>query len=127
MRVLITGGRDWSDDERFAQTLDRTCYSAPRDERVTIIHGNNGNADALAEQYAERRGHNVWRFPAEWAFYGGPIAGGIRNQEMLDTIRPDIVLCFPTSTSRGTWDMYRRAQRMGIQTFVTKERRRRGT
>ena len=46
---------------------------------------------------------------ADWAKYG-PVAGPIRNQDMLDLHRPKMVIAFPGG--KGTADMVKRAKKL---------------
>jgi hypothetical protein len=62
-------------------------------------------ADTLAGIIAEQIGLQVEVYPADWNRHG-QAAGPIRNQQMLDQGRPDIVLAFHAniSQSKGTKD-----------------------
>ena len=51
-------------------------------------------------------------YPAPWKRFG-PSAGGIRNQQMLDEGKPDLVVAFPGG--KGTADMVRRAENAGVK------------
>jgi len=51
-------------------------------------------------------------FPPEWKRYG-PKAGPIRNKQMLDEGRPDLVVAFPGGN--GTNDMVKKAKAAGIE------------
>jgi hypothetical protein len=51
-------------------------------------------------------------YKAEWDKHGRA-AGPIRNQQMLDDGKPDLVLAF--AGGRGTDDMCRRAREAGIE------------
>jgi len=104
MRLLVCGGRNYSDTEMV--------YSALRELHPSVvITGGYKGADGLA--YA-------WAYPvvptdvyeADWGQYGRA-AGPIRNQRMLDEGKPDAVLAFPGG--RGTADMIRRAEAAGVR------------
>lgn len=62
---------------------------------------------------------NVEKYPADWEKYG-KVAGPIRNQQMLDEGKPDVVYAFTDdlSNSRGTADMCRRANKAGVPVYV---------
>jgi hypothetical protein len=105
MRVLVCGGRDYSDRETLFSTLDRLGVTA-------IITGGARGADSLAERWTYERGVPVERYEADWRRHGSA-AGPIRNQEMLDQGHPDLVLAFPGG--RGTADMVRRARAAGVR------------
>lgn len=51
-------------------------------------------------------------FPPDWDKYGNA-AGPIRNQQMLDEGKPDLVVAFPGG--RGTADMVNKARKAGIE------------
>jgi len=110
MRVLVCGGRDFSDRTLLKATLDHLAPSV-------VISGGARGADALAAEWAEATGWNVGgvhleEFPADWTAHG-KAAGPIRNQQMLDEGKPDLVVAFPGG--RGTADMVRRARAAGVE------------
>ena len=51
------------------------------DEVTSVMSGTAHGADRFGEKYAESKGINVIRFPAEWDIYGMG-AGPRRNKEM---------------------------------------------
>ena len=110
MRLLICGSRNWKDRKAVLQAVKELNPSV-------IIEGECRGADRLAASVAEELGILVEKFPADWARHGRQ-AGPIRNQQMLAEGKPDYVLAFPTSESRGTWDMVRRAKKAGVETKV---------
>lgn len=111
MKVLVCGGRDFSDYLAFARAMN-----AIRDERgpfTEIIHGGAKGADWCAHLYAGLPNQGMERcFPADWK-RDGRGAGPIRNQRMLDEGKPDLVVAFPGG--RGTADMIRRSRKAGIE------------
>ena len=108
MRLLITGGRDYSDFQALCTTLDQIHKETP----VTLlIHGGARGADSLAGAWAAFRQIPVRVFPANWDLHG-KAAGHIRNQQMLTEGHPDAYLAFPGG--RGTADMVQRCQRHRI-------------
>lgn len=109
MRVLVCGGRDFGDKDRAYAFLDLLCEKEPIS---TVIHGGASGADYIAHQWAEDRGVNCTEYPADWNRYGRA-AGPIRNQQMVDDGRPDVVVAFPGGS--GTADMVRRAEAAGIK------------
>ena len=80
-----------------------------------IVSGCARGADTLGIEWAEASGVEVARFPADWNTHGRA-AGPIRNQQMLDEGKPDLVVAFPGG--RGTADMARRARAAGIKLIV---------
>jgi|SRR5215469_8786893 len=106
-RVLVCGGRSFKDREFLFLVLDQHLA---RDD--VIISGAARGADRLAIEYAVMRRLACERFPADWALYGKG-AGPIRNQQMLDKGKPDLVIAFPGGT--GTADMVARAKLAKIE------------
>lgn len=107
-RLLVCGGRDYDDRAHVWKTLDRV--NAKRPIRA-LIHGAARGADSLADEWAEARLLEVWRFPAKWGEeWRG--AGPKRNQAMLDIGQPHGVVAFPGGA--GTEDMVARAKAAGV-------------
>lgn len=143
MRVLVCGGRDFGNvlpenrhdrAERIQErnflmsTLDlfaaeHSEHYVPEDNwlpaDIEIISGCATGADSVAIDWAVVNWCQLHEFPAEWEKYGKK-AGYIRNQQMLDEGKPDIVLAFHNDleNSRGTKDMIARAQKAGIPVQV---------
>lgn len=122
MRVLICGDRDWDDYEFIRAWVERLAKNHavvhemlknyPRGfPPLVIIEGEARGADKMARKAAEEFGLEVLKFPAKWNKYRNG-AGPIRNQQMLDEGKPDIVLAFhdDIKNSRGTADMVRKAE-----------------
>lgn len=97
MRLLVCGGRRYSDRDHVFSSLDRAHAKRP----VTLlIHGAGTGADALADQWARSRGVPVKAFPADWDRYGRG-AGPIRNRAMLYDGQPEGVVAFPGGAGTG--------------------------
>jgi YspA, cpYpsA-related SLOG family len=63
MKVLVCGGRDFSDTAFIYAELDR-LYERYAFE--TLIEGAARGADRIAGQWAHDRGINLVEFPANW-------------------------------------------------------------
>lgn len=120
MRILVCGGRDYKDYLRIKEVLDNLHDEGghPYKKEITeIIHGNATGADTLAALWASHTWkHNgdsieVKVFPADWDKHGKS-AGYIRNQQMLDEGKPDLVIAFPGG--KGTTNMVQLAAKAGI-------------
>lgn len=127
MKVLVCGGRtfgvpvvrDPSDEARAnKQAADERALMKHVLDKVhaecnitLIIQGEAKGADSYAKEWALSRGIHVLCFPAQWA-RDGRKAGPLRNQEMLDRGKPELVVAFPGSA--GTRDMVKRAGDAGI-------------
>lgn len=109
MRVLVCGGRGFDDPYLFFDTLDEI---KSRGELDSIISGGARGADALAERYAEVEGIPITVYPAEWEKYGKS-AGYVRNKQMLDEGKPDLVIAFPGG--KGTAMMVDIARKAGVE------------
>ena len=115
MRVLVCGGRDFNDLGAVWSQLD-TLHNLPRHLGGTgpitrIIQGGAGGADRLASQWASSNAVRQLEYPADWGKHG-KAAGPIRNQQMIDEGKPDLVVAFPGG--RGTADMMARARAANI-------------
>lgn len=109
IRVLVCGGRDFSNKHQLYTELDRIHAETPIS---CIIEGGAAGADYLAARWSVRANLNDHaRYPADWTMHGRA-AGPIRNQRMLDEGKPDLVVAFPGG--RGTADMVRRAEKAGV-------------
>jgi hypothetical protein len=107
-RVLVCGGRDFSDGRLVLSVLSRVRPGL-------VIEGGARGADSLARWAAERLGVPVREFPADWARFGRR-AGVVRNEQMLVEGRPSVVVAFPGG--RGTADMVRRALAAGVPVLL---------
>lgn len=112
MTVLICGSRDWTSESIIEDALSK---HAP--DVHTVIHGDCRGADRIGAKIAQRAGRGVVTYPACWPRYG-KAAGPIRNQQMLDEGKPDLVLAFPLPNSVGTKDMIKRAKKAGVEVVV---------
>jgi hypothetical protein len=120
MRVLVCGGRDFTDQQFVIDTLNRLSLDWPRTPTdkygnwlpaVTIITGGAKGADQFAADWAAINCTDYKEFKPDWSY--GKRAGPIRNQKMLDEGKPDLVVAFPGG--RGTADMVRRASKAGVE------------
>lgn len=110
-RVIVCGGRDYSDADRMAAVMDR--YRT-RFGISVLIEGGATGADSLAREWAHKSGILVATFPADWEAHG-PAAGPIRNAFMLESGEPDAVVAFPGG--RGTADMVAKAEAAGVKVW----------
>lgn len=122
-RVLVTGSRDWTDEETIRRGLDQAIVNAlctvDIDELydlVTVVHGGARGADALVAKVAAELGCQLEEHPADWERHG-KAAGPIRNAEMV-AAGADICLAFPRGASRGTRGCMRLAALAGIEVLA---------
>jgi ribA/ribD-fused uncharacterized protein len=110
MKLLVSGGRSFNDEEFVVRQLVRIHKSVPI---TTVVHGCARGVDTYAGDWAKSVGIPQEKFPIEswmWKTYGKK-AGPKRNREMFDTAKPTVVLCFPGGS--GTGDMYDYATSQG--------------
>ena len=112
MRVLICGSRQWTD----RKTIEAFVGLLRPD--TTIIEGESAGVDKLAAEAARWCNLNVEEYPADWKQYGLG-AGAIRNQQMIDEGKPDVVVAFAlTPITPGTADMIACARRVGTPVLL---------
>jgi len=116
MRVLCCGDRNWTSYEIIRRELEKL------DDYTTIIEGCAKGADSISGYIARQLNYPVIDFPANWKKYGRA-AGPIRNKQMLDEGKPDLVLAFHTNikNSKGTKNMINQAKKRGIVIILIKE------
>lgn len=114
-RVIIAGGRDFSDYELLKEKCDDFLKDKFLTYQVIVVSGMAKGADALGVCYAEERGLTVEPHPANWKV-NGRSAGYIRNAEMAECA--DALIAFWDGQSRGTNHMITMAGRKGLDVAV---------
>jgi hypothetical protein len=109
-KVLVCGGRDFNDVARLRECLD--AFHVHLGPITVLIHGAAKGADSLAGDWARSKSIEERAYPADWKKHGRK-AGPLRNQQMLDAEKPDLVMAFPGG--RGTAHMVRIAQEQGFR------------
>lgn len=130
LRVLVTGDRNWpiSNYSFIWNVLD----DWHREYVIThLVQGMARGVDDIAQRWALSRGVDTDddHYPADWdnpayrTKTGKSFAGNIRNQQMLDEGKPDVVIAFhkDLENSRGTKDMVGKARAAGIQVVLYPE------
>ena len=112
MRVLVCGGREYTDNVWTFSILDGVHA---RNTITEIVHGGADGADALGADWARHHEIVAIRVPAKWRSEGRS-AGPKRNERMLTDYRPDGVVAFPGG--RGTEEMVSRARKAGIPVMI---------
>lgn len=119
MRVLVCGGRNFgilSHEKCFIyDELNRILN--PDNEpllpiKYTIITGGAKGVDTIAHKIAINNWLNTEVYEADWEKYG-KAAGYIRNKQMLDEGKPDLVIAFPGG--KGTKMMVKLAKEAGVE------------
>lgn len=131
MRILICGGRDFTNEHALFSVMDGIIdYWWPRMEPISgppgfrdrnppeIISGMARGADTLAVKYAKDRRLALHPFPADWEKHGSK-AGYLRNCQMLEEGKPDLVVAFPGG--KGTAMMVRLSEQAGVKVIVSRD------
>lgn len=106
VRVLVCGGREYTDSEKVYDVLGTL-------PKVSIvIEGGATGADCFADEWATTSGTPHLKFTADWDQYGKS-AGPIRNKKMLEEGRPDLVIAF--GGGKGTANMISIARKAGVE------------
>jgi len=111
-RILVCGGRDFTDRLTIYTILDYFHKNAPI---AVLIHGAAQGADMLADDWAKEKGIMREPYPANWSSYHGANAGRVRNVKMLREGKPDLVIAFPGG--KGTKHMRSIAKEKGLPVF----------
>ncbi|UPU16137.1 hypothetical protein [Escherichia phage ZCEC13] len=106
MKVLITGGRGYSDFDAFEKAMEMLPFKIE-----LIIHGGARGADSIADMWAKKHGVFVMRMDALWNAHGKG-AGPKRNWAMLNFGKPDYCVAFPGGN--GTADMVRQCEKASV-------------
>ena len=112
MKLLVTGGRFWFNRIETDLFLE---FIHEHEGITTLIHGDAAGADTLCGEWAIRNNIAVEVYPItkeDWRRLGNK-AGPIRNQQMIDDGKPDMLVAFPGAN--GTADMKRRAKRHKLE------------
>lgn len=91
MKILITGGRDYSNREYVDQVLNE-MYIKHKNEFSLVLGGASG-VDTFAQDWACFMKVNHHVFYADWRRYGKR-AGFLRNKVMANQ-KPDMAVAFP--------------------------------
>ena len=86
-RIIIAGGRDFSDYDKLKGHVDKCINEALTEHRgseIIIVSGKAKGADSLGERYAKEKGYKIAEYPADWK-KNGRAAGLIRNKQMADS------------------------------------------
>lgn len=122
MRFLICGSRDWTRSAVIETYLNG--LKVELGPELVIIEGDAPGADKIAGDWAKRNllEKNHLCFPADWKKHGRA-AGAIRNKQMLDEGKPDVVVAFKDEfdfflQKGGTENMIEQANNAGIPCYV---------
>lgn len=106
VRVVIAGGRDFSNYELLKKKADFYLSDAiKKGLDIEIVSGTAKGADKLGELYAKEKGFKLAYFPANWDL--GKRAGYLRNTEMANYAKEKqgSLIAFWDNKSKGTKHM----------------------
>lgn len=113
MKVIIAGSRNFTDYQKLKKECNQFLLYK---KNIEIVSGDHyKGADKLGIQYANEKGFNLIKFPAEWNKFG-KTAGPIRNNKMA--IFSDVLIAFWDGKSRGTKNMICLASQKGLKVKV---------
>jgi hypothetical protein len=116
MRVLFTGSREWR-KFRIIRNVVNQLVAKYGVENLVFIHGKaKRGADLAVNNFAVGLAIEQEPYPADWDKYG-KAAGPIRNKEMYEQSKPDLVVAFHVGTS-GTQNMIDIALSGGTPTAI---------
>lgn len=113
MKVLVCGGRDFNDSLTLGSWLGGIHKN--NGPITLLIEGGARGADFMAREFAKWAGIPSKTFPADWDTHG-KAAGHIRNKQMLDEGKPDLVVAF--EGGKGTANMVKQAQAAGVRVLM---------
>lgn len=112
MRILVCGGRDFEDVQFVVDKLSEMFDNQFGDKVSCVIHGGAKGVDSHADSFAYSCKVPVEEYPANWNKHGKS-AGYIRNKQMLEEGKPDLVIAFPGG--KGTANMVKLAREAGVE------------
>ena len=114
-RVIIAGGRDFTDAKLLFEKMD--FYLRDIYDEIVIVCGMARGADMLGLQYATQHGYTVHKYPADWDTHGKS-AGYKRNCQMAENA--DALVAFWDGQSKGTQHMIEYAKKCGLKVRVVR-------
>jgi hypothetical protein len=109
MKVLICGGRDFTNAKIFKSLMEKY-----KKDITEVIQSGARGADRLAKEWAIAEGIPQTEFSADWDLHG-KAAGIIRNTRMLVEGQPDMVIAMPGG--KGAENMINQACKAGLDVY----------
>lgn len=127
VRVIIAGGRGFTDEAIGFKRLDYLLGNLDDEKDIEVVCGEAKGADTVGKKWAESRGHFVKSFIPDWEGQG-KAAGHIRNREMAkyaaekDSEGNDrgYLIAFWDGKSKGTKGMIETAEKLGLKIRVVR-------
>jgi hypothetical protein len=119
MKIIVAGSREVTDYNIVRQAFIHSGFWRQYRTDIEVISGTARGVDRLGEEFAERNGLRVHRFPADWDKYG-KAAGHIRNKEMgkFAKAHDGRLLAIWDGNSLGTKQMIDFAIEIGLGGFI---------
>lgn len=112
MRIAVTGSRDWGNS-----ALLRAILTAHRPVNLHVGDCPTG-ADRMARDWGRDEAYALHIYEANWGKLGLS-AGPIRNRDMLDQGKPELVIAFKQrEVSKGTDDCIKAARERNIPVLI---------
>tara|TARA_R110001606_G_scaffold373232_1_gene530567 strand:- start:737 stop:1099 length:363 start_codon:yes stop_codon:yes gene_type:complete len=110
MKIIIAGSRNFTDYQKLKTECDQFLQDH---KNIEIVSGGHyKGADKLGIEYANEKGFDLIKFPAEWNKFG-KAAGPKRNTEMAQYA--DALIVFWDGKSRGTLNMINLAKKEALK------------
>lgn len=120
LRVLVTGSRDWEDEDALRLTFFNWWIAAGQPQNPTLVSGAcPRGADAMAEGLFHWLGYPIESHPADWDGLGKK-AGFVRNAEMVN-LGASHCLAFIRNGSKGASHTVALAQKAGIPVTIVRQ------
>lgn len=117
MKLIVAGGRDFTDTNRMIAKLQKLVESGEITDSPELVCGMARGADMLAYSLWANNKMPIHNFPANWDKYGKS-AGYRRNQEMGEFA--DAAVCFWDGNSKGTKHMIDIMNRLNKPVYVVR-------
>ena len=117
LRVIVAGGRDFTNINVMAETLNnlQDVDHVIEIEKLILICGVARGADLTAYKLFKEAGLPIEEYPADWDQHGKQ-AGYIRNTQMANVA--DMLIAFWDGESRGTAHMIHTARARNLKVLV---------
>jgi len=102
MKLIVAGGRDFTNTSYMQQSLSSITFPFEPDEQITLVCGMARGADITAHKLWLSLSFPIIEMPADWNRHGRS-AGFIRNSQMA--VKADALVAFWDQKSRGTEHM----------------------
>lgn len=117
MKLIVAGGRDFTDTNRMIAELQKLVESGEITDSPELVCGMARGADMLAYSLWANNKMPIHNFPANWDKYGKS-AGYRRNQEMGEFA--DAAVCFWDGNSKGTKHMIDIMQKLNKPVYIVR-------